>query len=140
MVIDKFDREYEWLSNFWPCKVMLDGVEFNCVENAYQAAKSLDSEVRMSFIYITAGQAKRLGIEIEIRKDWDKIKNNIMYNLIHQKFLKNAELREKLLNTNDVKIIEGNSWHDTYWGVCNGVGQNQLGKIIMKVREKLKKK
>ncbi len=122
MTIDKFDGEYRWLSNFWPCKVTLDGIEFKCVENAYQAAKSLDSEVRMSFIYITAGQAKRLGREIKIRDDWDKVKNDVMYELIHQKFFKNAELRKKLLDTNDDKIVEGNYWHDTYWGVCNGVG------------------
>ena len=35
-------------------------------------------------------------------------------------------------------LEEGNTWHDTYWGVCNGKGKNKLGKILMQVREELK--
>lgn len=37
-------------------------------------------------------------------------------------------------------VYKGNYWKDTYWGVCNGVGENHLGKLLMKIREKLKEK
>ena len=42
-----------------------------------------------------------------------------------------------LLATGDAKIVEGNTWGDVFWGVCNGVGENHLGEILMKVRQDL---
>ncbi len=44
-------------------------------------------------------------------------------------------LRERLLATGDQTLIEGNTWGDTYWGVCRGVGLNNLGTLLMQVRE-----
>jgi hypothetical protein len=39
-----------------------------------------------------------------------------------------------LLATGDMELIEDNDWDDTYWGVCNGAGENNLGKLLMKIR------
>lgn len=52
------------------------------------------------------------------------------------------ELREMLIATGERELVEGNVWNDTFWGVSlrTGKGQNQLGKILMEVREELKKK
>ena len=67
-----------------------------------------------------------------------EVKTNIMYDICLAKFTQNQDLKEKLLKTGNAILIEGNWWNDTYWGVCNGIGENNLGKILMKIREELK--
>lgn len=67
------------------------------------------------------------------RPDWNKVKKRIMANILDIKF-SDPVLRQLLDDTGDAEIIEGNSWGDTYWGVCRGVGQNNLGKILMNIR------
>lgn len=140
MVINKFDGEYEWLSNFYKCKVYLDGIDYDSVEHAYQAAKTLDL-IKRNFIrsLLIPAQAKKIGKTVKLRDDWDEIKDDAMYNLVFQKFSNNQELKEKLLSTENIQIIEENWWHDTYWGVCNGVGKNKLGHILMFVRTQLQR-
>ena len=49
-------------------------------------------------------------------------------------------MASRLINTGDAILIEGNTWGDTYWGVCDGVGENRLGKLLMEVREECKKR
>ena len=61
-----------------------------------------------------------------------------MYNICKLKFIQNPELGKLLLGTKDEELIEGNDWDDTFWGVCNGVGENHLGKTLMKIRDELK--
>lgn len=48
------------------------------------------------------------------------------------------KLRSQLLSTGTAELVEGNWWNDRYWGVCNGRGENHLGKILMRIREELK--
>jgi len=60
-----------------------------------------------------------------------------MYEVVSAKFLQNPPLMFKLIHTDDQELIEGNSWGDTYWGVCRGSGQNKLGKILMAIRTML---
>lgn len=135
--IFEFQGEYRWLSNFWPCSVELDGLAFNSVEAAYVAAKTTDVEIRKKIQSLkTAGECKRFGRTIELREDWEDIKLDVMYKLLVQKF-SNKELARKLLDTGDRHIQEGNNWNDKFWGVCKGVGENHLGKLIMKVRSDL---
>lgn len=134
-VIDSFKGNYRFLSNFYPSKVNFDGIEFPSVENAYQAAKNFDRERRLLFVNLTASQAKKEGKRIIIRPDWDEVKIAIMTNLVEEKFTKNLDLLQKLLETEDAELVEGNSWGDVFWGVCKGKGQNHLGKILMQVRE-----
>ena len=106
-MIDKFSGEYRWLSNFVPCPVLLDGVEYPSVEHAYQAAKTVIKEEREIILQAkTAGIAKKLGKLVTIRPNWDMWKWNIMFNLCMQKFLKEP-FRSQLLATGDQEIIEG---------------------------------
>lgn len=132
--IERFAGDYAFLSNFHPAIVFLDGRMYPTVENAFQAAKCLHEEDRAQFATLTPGQAKRLGRKVEMRPDWNGARLGVMHDLVLQKFRNHAELQEKLLATGDADIIEGNQWHDTFWGVCNGIGQNNLGKILMNVR------
>lgn len=134
----EFRNEYRWLSNFWPSPIQFGGKSYPTVEHAYQALKSTDPDEAEGIRTVTtAGVAKKLGKTIKIRSDWEDIKVHVMFNLCKLKFLQNKELGQKLLNTGDAELIEGNAWHDTFWGVCNGVGQNNLGKILMTIRNDL---
>jgi len=59
-----------------------------------------------------------------------------MEEILYLKFTQNPDLGDKLLATEGL-IEEKNSWGDTFWGTCEGVGQNHLGRLLMKTREKL---
>jgi ribA/ribD-fused uncharacterized protein len=134
--ITSFKGEYRFLSNFWPANVMYEGVVYPSVENAYVAAKTDDVVLRKEFTGITPGEAKRIGKTLILRSGWDSMKLSIMFDLVRQKF-QHADLKEKLLATGERLIIEGNTWGDVYWGVCDGYGLNNLGIILMTVRKEV---
>lgn len=143
MSINEFRGAYRFLSNFWPggIPVFLDGDEYTTVEHAFQASKTLHMRERRAFQKVLRpGEAKKMGRALKDRglqrPDWENVKRRIMKDLLGQKFSE-PELRDKLLDTGDQEIIEGNTWGDTYWGVCNGQGQNWLGKLLMEVRSEL---
>lgn len=138
-MIDEFSGPYRYLSNFYPSLVVLDGVEYPTVEHAYQAAKTLDpNERRHILTAATPGRAKRLGRRVHLRPDWEEVKVQVMAKLVWQKFSRHPELRRQLLATGGQRLAEGNSWGDVFWGVCGGRGQNYLGRILMRVRSKLR--
>jgi len=147
--IESFHGEHRWLSNFWPCEIEYEGIDYPSTEHAFQAAKTLDETERLQFSVdnvgrvgelgpLTAGQAKAAGKKVSLRSDWQEVKFNVMREVIAKKFTKDNELGFKLLATWDDELIEGNTWNDTIWGVCNGVGDNMLGKILMERREELR--
>lgn len=135
--IDSFKNEYDFLSNFYPQKVTYNGLLFDTNEAAFQAQK--EPARAAEFVGLAPGKSKRLGRQVKLRSDWDKIKDDVMYALNFQKFSENPALKAKLLATGDRELIEGNYWNDRYWGVCKGTGQNKLGKILMKIRDELQK-
>lgn len=133
--VSQFTGEYRWLSNFWNATIYYDGVHYPSVEHAYQAAKSPNITIRRHVAALSKpGDAKRYGRKIPLRDDWEDVKADVMLDLLRLKF-SYTDLREKLLNTGDAELVEGNYWNDTYWGVCRGKGENVLGKLLMRVRE-----
>lgn len=137
-MIDSFRGKHFFLSNFYHCYVMLDGEFYPSVEHAYQAAKTLDPKEREKIKNAgNPGVAKRLGKTVSHRSDWKKVKVDIMLDLVRQKFNRSRDLTEKLLETGDHELIEGNAWGDQFWGVYRGKGENHLGKILMQVRREL---
>lgn len=138
LAIQGFRGAYRWLSNFWPAKVLMNDIEFPTTEHGYQAAKSLDPADWQHFAQLPKpGDAKRAGRYLRIRSDWDQVKLSVMTDLTRQKFL-DPTLKALLLGTGDALIEETNHWNDTYWGVCNSIGHNHLGKILMKIRKELR--
>lgn len=131
-VIDNFDGDYFFLSNYYECPVYFMGHDYKSSEAAYQAQKC--PERAKEFVDLGPDEAKKLGKTVEIRSDWDSVKNTIMLVILRQKFFQNDELFEKLVATGDAELIEGNWWKDTYWGVYEGTGKNMLGKLLMQVR------
>jgi ribA/ribD-fused uncharacterized protein len=137
-MINEFRGEYRWLSNFWFCKFTWRGMTWDCTERAYMWAKSDNPEDKASVLAATTFKdIKAAGRKVKLRNDWEDVKDNIMYEVVRAKFFQNPVLAEKLLATGNQELIEGNTWGDTYWGVCNGVGKNMLGKILMRVRQEL---
>lgn len=131
--ITEFQGEYRWLSNFYPAPVALDDETYPTVENAFQAAKA-NPKNRGSFRFCDPGEAKRLGKRLLRPHDWDDRKVAVMRGLIQQKFAPGTELAEKLLATGEAELIEGNTWGDIFWGVCRGLGENNLGRLLMEQR------
>ena len=132
-MIDSFTGKYKFLSNFY----MIDGWS---VEHYYQANKATSDE-GYNFVMAasTASEAKKRGRSLEIRSDWEKIKVGIMLECLITKF-KYKELEKKLLDTGNEVLVEGNYWHDNFWGNCtcnkckNIKGLNKLGKLLMFIR------
>jgi ribA/ribD-fused uncharacterized protein len=137
-MINEFRGRYFFLSNFYDAPVMYDGFIFNNNEAAFQSAKVLDRHKRDQFCNIDASTAKRKGRHVLLRNDWEEIKDEVMYQVVKDKFTRNVELQNRLLDTGNEELVEGNTWNDAYWGVCNGRGKNKLGKILMKVRDELR--
>jgi ribA/ribD-fused uncharacterized protein len=146
--IEQFTGEYRWLSNFFDVEVVLDGVTYSSTEHAYQAAKTLDpierERVRLA---PTHGASKREGRKITLRPGWDSIKNDVMLDLLRQKFAR-PDLRRLLDETGETQLVEGNHWHDVWFGVCSGKcrsphakpeGANHLGRMLMQVRDENRK-
>ena len=140
-MITKFEGEFEFLSNFFPIVIEYEGITYTSVEHAYQAAKTLDEDIRLSVAsLISPGSAKKMGRVVQLRKDWEKIKISVMKELLLIKF-SNQILSKKLSETGEQKIVEGNLWHDNFWGDCfcpqciDIVGKNFLGQLLMQIRE-----
>ncbi len=136
-MIRKFSGHYSFLSNFYPCIIKHEGIVYPSVENAYQASKSVDPEVRKQFTALSAGHAKKLGQRVKKREDWEDVKIEIMRDLLIKKFSQ-PKLRTFLLMTENDDLIEGNTWGDTFWGVYRGKGENWLGKLLMEVRDEIR--
>lgn len=128
--IDQFDGPNYFLSNFY---VESDG---KTVEHRFQAAKSLTpSQAKRIYEAESAYSAKYYGRSCTLRPDWEEVKNDIMYNLVKEKF-QDPLLKRLLDETGDAYLTEGNTWNDKYWGVDlrTGEGENHLGMILMRVR------
>jgi len=134
--IQKFDGYNRFLSNFYPAVVNFEGAEYPSVEHAYQAAKTVDVSKRTAFQYpgLSSKDAKAMGRRLVMREGWDEMKLGVMEQLLREKF-KHADLRQKLLATAPAELVEGNWWGDTWWGMCHGVGENHLGRLLMKIRD-----
>ena len=135
-----FSGEFEFLCNFYKYPFEYEGRTYPTSEHAFQAAKTLQEHEKDGVAgAFSPGLAKKLGRRVQLRPDWDLIKNDVMYDILKVKF-SNDFLKKKLLETGDMELIEGNTWGDTYWGVDlnSGIGQNHLGKLLMKLREELK--
>lgn len=145
-MIDKFEGNNKIFSNFHLATVWYEGISYPTVEHAFQAAKTFDLDKRKYISKLPwnkAGQAKRVGRKLKIRDNWEEIKVDIMEYLLIQKFAWRPNFKQKLLDTGDQELVEGNYWHDNFWGNCKCVkcanipGENMLGKLLMKIRSDL---
>lgn len=140
-MIREFQGSYRWLSNFHPSPFQAGGRTWKTVEHFYQAMKFTDERIRQEICNCaTPGEAKRLGRKYKLRDDWEEIKQEVMEFALRRKFKPGSAMAARLRSTGDKHIQEGNRWNDRYWGVDlkTGEGENNLGKLLMKIREELR--
>jgi len=155
-MINKFEGRYRFLSNFYPVEIEHQGIKYPSVEHFYVAMKVNDQQLINGKYYTPGdfremiasipdpGKIKRIGRSAKLRSDWDQQKLKVMNWGVRQKF-KQEPFKEMLLATGDQLLVEGNYWHDNFFGSCNcdkcgDSGENNLGKILMDVRNELKSK
>lgn len=138
-----FFEEYRFLSNYHKHPVVFEGLMYPSTEHAYQAGKSIiESERRFIQNLSSCGSARKAGQSpskgglVTLRDDWEDVKLDIMKTVCIEKF-KDPELAEKLLATKPYKLIEGNWWGDDFWGMCTEKGKNNLGLILMDIRDNI---
>jgi len=143
-MVNAFRGKWTKLGNYSTCVVFYEGHAYQSVEHAYQAQKSTDPAIqKMVRDQPTPATAKKLARSVILRPDWDSIKDQLMAELLRQKFSQEPE-RSILLSTGDQLLVEGNWWHDNYWGDCGCPkcqtirGLNMLGKLLMDTREFLR--
>ena len=133
--IAEFRGKYFFLSNFYDADVECFGYRFKNNEAAFQAAKCPH---RMTeFCELNPSDAKRLGRRVMLRQDWESVKDDVMYQVCSAKFRQNEDLAKRLVETGEAVLIEGNTWGDRVWGTVDGIGENRLGKILMKIRSEI---
>lgn len=131
--IASFTEDYRFLSNFYA-----DTPRGTTLEHHYQAAKTDDPEWAARIMLArTPNDAKKLGRRCPMRDSWDEERLTVMLVLLRMKF-SDTRLTKKLLKTKNAKLVEGNTWGDTYWGVYKNEGQNHLGRLLMQVRTELR--
>lgn len=134
-----FKGEYSFLSNMYIATINWNGKMWPSSEHAYQAAKTFDdAEQEEIRLHPCPKNAKRAGKRVTMIPEWNSIRVEVMREIVRCKFQQNPELMQKLLATKDATLIEGNWWHDRFWGVCpfdGNDGKNWLGRILMEVRE-----
>ena len=142
-MVMEFEDEYAFLSNFYPSTFTHDGITYPTNEHFFQAMKTLDIKERKAIAAAeTPGKAKRMGRNVKLRPDWEKVKAYYMELGLRLKF-EDPDLRKKLIETGDEELIEGNWWHDNTWGSCycakcsRIVGRNLLGMLLMELRKEL---
>jgi ribA/ribD-fused uncharacterized protein len=141
--IDSFKYKYSFLSNFYPVTIEYEGLIYRSSEAAYQASKTKDPEIRKEFTTYSASKSKREGNTIlKDKKLWYPKSLKIMEDILRIKFSQDY-FKKLLLDTGNRELIEGNTWHDNFFGSCicdrcRNIGENNLGKILMKIRTELR--
>jgi ribA/ribD-fused uncharacterized protein len=127
------------------------------VEHGYQACKAATWDEMIEVLRAPSpGAAKRMGREVKLREDWDRVRVVVMLSCLRAKFRPGSELARMLLDTGYQTLVEGNTWGDRYWGAVYGrqaahdptwrsagwaheplVGRNMLGRCLMLVRGEL---
>lgn len=141
--IERFNGNYRFLSNFYalPVPIELYGNRFVTSEHAYQWWKIDPADTRSIQALLATplpGAAKRIAARARQRADWSNIRLAAMGHVLRLKFA-DPGLRYLLLATDERMLIEGNTWNDNFWGVCNGWGENHLGQLLMEVRAEIRK-
>lgn len=145
-----FDSPHSKLSNMFRCSVVIQNQCFSSTEQAYQWAKATKHNENKTAELIKKEAdvyfVKKAGGRVKANEAWDRMKLQLMEELVMAKFSQNSELREYLINTKDLLLHE--STRDTFWGCGSAMyapdarnnktmGKDQMGKILMKVRKSL---
>jgi len=143
-VIDSFSMENAFLSNFYTTNIYYMKRFWPSVEHAFQASKTFSFKKQEEIRNLpTCKLAKEYGNSLKLRSDWEEVKLDIMYEIVYRKYYDNQWEMRRLINTCGIRLVEGNTWHDNFWGHCmcsscrSKYKHNYLGKISMRVRREM---
>lgn len=133
--------EYGELSNFAPYAITLRGRRWPTVEHYFQAQKFAaaadQDEIRRAKTPMIAARMGR-DRSRKLRRDWERVKVGVMREAVEAKFRQHPDLRELLLATGDARLVE-HTENDDFWGDGgDGSGRNELGRVLMAVRARLR--
>lgn len=138
-----FRGRYFFLSNCYPISIKFQGVNYNSIEQAYQATKcAYDIDRYHIRKCALPKEARRLGKQMTVRPYWNLIKLKVMEDLLRLKF-NHPHLRAKLKATANEEIAALNDNHNVFWGVCfcskhrSHPGEDHLGRLLMKIRSEI---
>ena len=137
-VINQFKGEYDFLSNRFGCRFVWQGLQYGNAEAAFQSSKCMDASERKVYAGCSADKAVLRGKEQIPYPGWETARVSIMESILQEKFEQNPALMEKLKETGNRILINGNNKQETYWGIdlYSWQGENHLGRIIMNIRDK----
>ena len=98
-----FQSHHAYMSNMYPCRIVLDGIDYKSSEHLYHAEMAryhnrqdlVAAIIRAKDGYV----AKRLARDIDLADNWETAKLDVMGRVIKLKFDQNHDIREKLLKT-----------------------------------------
>mgnify|MGYP003479058629 CR=1 FL=1 len=141
-VISSFKGEYDFFFFFYGCSFVWQGIRYNNVGSAFHASKYTDEAERKILSRMSAEKVVKKSVDCTPSIEWEESKLDIMESILLAKFDQNPSLKKRLIETDGCILINGNNKHETYWGVdlYSWKGENHLGKILMTIRDKEKKK
>lgn len=136
--VNRFRDDYAFLSNRFPCRFVWHGLTLFSAEAAFQASKCADESDRRFFAGCSADKAVMKGNSLTPYHGWEAERLSIMESILMAKFSQDALLMKKLADTGNRLLINGNNKKDTFWGVdlYSWRGENHLGKLLMRIRDK----
>ena len=138
----RVDAPFGEFSNFAGFPFVLQGRIWPTSEHYFQAQKFAGTEHEEAIRVLKSPMvAARSGRDRQkpLRADWESVKDSVMREAVLAKFTQHARLKELLLSTGDAHLVE-HTRNDRYWGDGgDGTGKNTLGRILMEVRDELRK-
>ena len=133
--------DYGVFSNFYASPITMDGVKYPTTEHYYQAKKFEGQPLEADVVNCKSpGDAFRLANANtkQRRKDWFAVSLKVMETALYHKFTQHEDLKQKLLDTGNRKIIEHTTKDNFFGDGGDGSGQNHLGRLLMELRAKLR--
>ena len=137
-VINRFKGEFDFLSNRFPCHILWEGLEYRSAQAAFQASKCQYENERKVYAGCSTDKAILKGKDLTPYMGWEEAQLGIMESILRAKFEQNPSLMQKLADTENCVLLNGNNKQETFWGVdlYSWIGENHLGRIIMNIRDK----
>ena len=138
------DKDWGWMSNFYPSEIVIDEISYPTVEHYYQSKKASDIIVELwirnaptPYLAFKAGRSLKptffIGSTDCVKTDWDDIKVDVMKKALKAKFTQNPYLGKKLIDTGNA-VLHEESPTDIFWGKK---GKDMLGKLLMEIRNEI---
>ncbi len=148
------DKEYGYLSNWYPSCFTIDGIVFSSMEQFMMYRKAIcfhDNDIASQILETEdVARIKELGRRVSgyDENHWNGVRQLVVYEGLLAKFSQNEKLQEWLKATGNAVLAEC-AVKDCIWGIglsmndpdrferAKWKGQNLLGYALMMVRDRL---